>query len=409
MKARSLLALILAAGALGGCGKSSSNAAPPPPAAIPVAGLLWGTQEVPANASASTGTALLTVSADRTSIAFTVTTNATGLTGAHLHPGAPGVNGGILFDLGTVAGGLSASMTGTLSAANFSPASGIATFDDAVTALLNGDTYINIHTGSFPGGELRGQVGAVTVQSLRLSPAQETTVLAVPSTGTGSFVLGFNDGQAAFAFVLNVTGLTSAVTAAHLHAGAEGTAGGPIFTLSGPFLGTASGVLTSADFTASAVDGINTYGDAVNAILSGLTYVNVHTVNNGSGEIRGQVGAARLNAPVLNGASEAPPNASATTGAGTVVLNGLQDAATVTLTHTGFGSAITAAHIHRTSTTAAIITLASTNFASPTTVILGPADLTPINVDLLLTGGATYINIHTATYPGGEIRGSIGP
>ena len=50
--------------------------------------------------------------------------------------------------------------TVTLTAADFrpDPADGINTFQDAVDAMLSGNTYFNIHTVRFPMGEIRGQL-----------------------------------------------------------------------------------------------------------------------------------------------------------------------------------------------------------------------------------------------------------
>ena len=74
-------------------------------------------------------------------------------------------------------------------------------------------------------------------------------------------------------------GMTSAVSAAHLHGLADpGATAGPLFALtaSGGTEGTieGSGILSEADFA---------------GFLAGRTYINIHTANNGPGEIRGQV------------------------------------------------------------------------------------------------------------------------
>ena len=78
---------------------------------------------------------------------------------SHIHLGASGVNGGVIFGLGTgsspnwtnTATGMSLSLTGqTFPAAN-------------VAALLAGNTYLNLHTAAFPAGAIRGQLTAVPV------------------------------------------------------------------------------------------------------------------------------------------------------------------------------------------------------------------------------------------------------
>ena len=75
---------------------------------------------------------------------------------------------------------------------------------------------------------------------------------------------------------LTFSHLTGPATAAHIHAGKKGEAGGVIVPLCGPCTSPASGTAT----VTSAV---------VKQMEAGTTYVNVHTVKNAGGEIRGQV------------------------------------------------------------------------------------------------------------------------
>lgn len=107
-------------------------------------------QEVPTNASLGTGTATLVLNNAQTSLSYVVTYSGltANRTAAHIHgPAAPGVNAGVVHGLlnqtGTTSGGANGSWAIT-------PAH--------VTNLINGLLYINIHTGNFPGGEIRGQI-----------------------------------------------------------------------------------------------------------------------------------------------------------------------------------------------------------------------------------------------------------
>lgn len=92
---------------------------------------------------------------------------------AHIHFGASRTNGGVVvFLCGVVKPACPASgtITGTITAADVSvlPASnadsvipqGIPPGDLAglITAIRSGDTYINVHTQTFPSGEIRGQL-----------------------------------------------------------------------------------------------------------------------------------------------------------------------------------------------------------------------------------------------------------
>jgi hypothetical protein len=97
--------------------------------------------------SKGTGTAVVTF--DTASKALTWTLNFDGLTGpatmAHFHgPAAAGKNAGVALMIGTNP---------------TSPAKGTATLTDAQAADLQGGLwYINVHTNTNKGGEIRGQV-----------------------------------------------------------------------------------------------------------------------------------------------------------------------------------------------------------------------------------------------------------
>ncbi len=100
-------------------------------------------------------------------------------------------------------------------------------------------------------------------------------------------------------FTLKYADLEGTPTAAHIHFGQRFANGGIIATLCGggskpacPSAGTPlSGTLAAADITGLAGQGIEAgnFAEALLAIRSGHTYVNVHTSKFGDGEIRGQI------------------------------------------------------------------------------------------------------------------------
>ena len=108
---------------------------------------LDGKSEVPANASAGTGTADLDYDPASKKLSWKVTYS--GLSGpataAHFHgPAEAGKNGGVAVAIPN---------------ATSSPVEGSATLTDAQAAdLTGGKYYVNIHTAANPGGEIRGQV-----------------------------------------------------------------------------------------------------------------------------------------------------------------------------------------------------------------------------------------------------------
>lgn len=100
-------------------------------------------------------------------------------------------------------------------------------------AVLNaGGYYIQVHTVLNPGGEVRGQVivppGATGVATIvvPLSGANEVPRVATNGTGTGTLAVNLATG-AVVSVAVAVSGMTSTVTASHIHEGAVGV-NGPI-------------------------------------------------------------------------------------------------------------------------------------------------------------------------------------
>lgn len=118
-------------------------------ARYPLTGELHGLQAVPPVSSGATG--LVTVVLDDTDT-LTWVLDASGLgsvTGAHIHQGAAGTTGPVLWDLGPDLTQVGDALTG----GGTWRMSGL----DAAS-LLAGDLYVNIHTAANPGGEIRAQL-----------------------------------------------------------------------------------------------------------------------------------------------------------------------------------------------------------------------------------------------------------
>lgn len=150
------LFILLAAGCGGGGGGGTSVTAKT------LNAVLSGAQEVPPIASTASGTATVMIDAARTTITVNMTTQGftTPVTASHIHSGATGVNGGIMFSLFAGPGAFPATLTKTLTSADLDPtfAAAGSTFVDAVNAILNGNAYINVHTTANVAGEIRGQL-----------------------------------------------------------------------------------------------------------------------------------------------------------------------------------------------------------------------------------------------------------
>jgi CHRD domain-containing protein len=106
---------------------------------------------------------------------------------------------------------------------------------DPAILLANG-YYVQVHTALNLAGEVRGQVivppGAAGVVTLvvPLSGAGVVPPVATNGTGTGTLVVDLATGAVVSSSV-TVTGLSSVVTAAHIHLGAPGVNGAIVVTI----------------------------------------------------------------------------------------------------------------------------------------------------------------------------------
>jgi hypothetical protein len=117
----------------------------PTPVIVSFNAILNGTSEVPPNnTTMATGTA--TLSYNKTTKIFILYVTYSGLTptDGHVHVGAVGVDGPVVFPL-----------TSLTSPINFTSRA-LTTAEE--TDLLANLYYVNLHTTAFPGGEIRGQL-----------------------------------------------------------------------------------------------------------------------------------------------------------------------------------------------------------------------------------------------------------
>ena len=145
------------------------------------AGRMTGTQESPRRATAAWGSAYFNINSSETRISYVVyVQRIRNVVGAHVHSGAVGLNGPIVFDFVNLPPG-GGPFSGTLATGTIirgvtplPPTLGPALtneqrFDALVDLMRNKNTYVNIHTndgvgptdtgpGDFPNGEIRGQL-----------------------------------------------------------------------------------------------------------------------------------------------------------------------------------------------------------------------------------------------------------
>jgi hypothetical protein len=254
---------------------------------------------------------------------------------------------------------------------------------------------------------VQAQTYGVVMTGSQERPTPNTT------TGWGNATVSFDSTRANVNVSVTIKGLTGPPTLAHIHEKAAGSdVGSPAINL----------LVSSFAFSGGKLTG--TY--PVDAALAGRIlanpgnfYLNVHTATNGGGEIRGDLtpisGQYITYAGELRGANEAPtPTSSTAVGAFFITIDTINKTLTWDVSTTV--SSPTLAHIHPGAVGVAgspLITFATSASAftngrtSGTTSIASLSDLNFNN--LIATPQNFYVNVHSTTNPGGEIRGQMAP
>ena len=122
-------------------------AATPAPTPAPMASsmMLTGAQEVPANPSTASGKSMIMIGADHS---VTGSVQVTGMTPtmAHIHEAAKGTNGPVIVPFVKTGDNM------------FGPAPGAKLTDAQYESYKAGKLYINVHSATYPGGEIRMQM-----------------------------------------------------------------------------------------------------------------------------------------------------------------------------------------------------------------------------------------------------------
>jgi len=238
-----------------------------------------------------------------------------------------------------------------------------------------------------------------------LTGAQQVPPVVSPGIGLGTVLLNATEDQ--ITVNLTFSGLTTPSNMGHIHGPAAAGANAVVlfdFAADVLAINATAGTIPERTFAITPAQ--------VADLKAGLYYFNVHTTANTGGEIRGQIVlAATQFTTTLTGSQQVPPVVSSGTGTGMVALNAAEDQLIVNLTWSGLTEPAILGHIHGAGAVGQNAGVLF-DFAGD---VAGKAQgsipqrvfaITPAQVTELKSG-LYYFNIHTATNPGGEIRGQI--
>jgi len=143
--------------AVASCGSDSDTVVTP--TVVTYVSTLSGANEVPARTTSATGTATYKLSGNILTYTVTVTGLTAAATASHIHSAPAGVNGNVIvpYVTASIQSGVVTSGSVDLSQPIVNGSTSI-TGDSLRTLLNNGGAYTNVHTSTFPGGEIRGQI-----------------------------------------------------------------------------------------------------------------------------------------------------------------------------------------------------------------------------------------------------------
>ena len=316
------------------------------------------------------------------------------ITAAHLHYGQAGVAGGVAVDLGSGIDGNTVS--GVAAAPN-----------DFMDSLNAGSIYVNVHTATNTAGEIRGQ--AVVEERLAFEAVIDTAQQVHDVTNANTEGISY--------FATNITmdtlwidayldSLSGNLTAAHIHEGPEGVAGGVLLDLSALINGNrVNGTITSGVDQA-----------LISKLMTGQAYVNFHTAANTAGEARGQIHkmARDGNVFTLEGTQQTPAISVAGYGNGFTSIDPYQKDVYFSYVADSLTGTPTGIHFHQAASgsSGAVVFDMANLFTSVGNTVIGSGawyqNGTPAFDASMVEAFRTneiYLNIHTQTNSAGELRG----
>jgi hypothetical protein len=318
-------------------------------------------------------------------------------TAAHIHgPTNAAYNAGVQVDLAPYNGGAFGAIGIFSGSVTLTP--------NQLAWLIDGLTYVNLHTAAYPAGEIRGQImpqpTGIPLSLVFSGDAEKPNAVATGGGGGGLLSL---EGNTLF-FNLTYSNLSASATAAHIHGPATTAQSSPVAVdLSAYHVGAFG---TRGAFAGSVV----LTPDQRDLVLNGLAYVNVPTSAHPAGEIRGQLASISMVSSLAGGNEQPAPVVTDGSGSGTFALVGNQ--LTAAISYGGLAGTATASHIHGPASTFqaadVLMDLGSFNGGSWGAAggLIGTLTLNATNLASVIDS-QTYVNIHSTAFGGGEIRGQI--
>jgi hypothetical protein len=335
-------------------------------------------QETPPTGTGSTGTGWAWLdSTGHVQYRVTIAGLSDSLTGAHFHLGAAGVAGPVVHPVSFT------DSTSQDSAVMFA--------DSLLVAMLKGRIYFNVHSKSHPGGEIRGQL--IQANGIRFTASIDGSQEAPPNSSKGQATLWatLSEDLSSLSYRATYAHLDSTFTAAHLHISPAGAVVHPI------------------SFSGNTSDGSwdNIPDSLLLALVKGNIYMNIHSIAHPAGEIRGFVKVAQgVEFTIsMDAGEETPPTGTSAEGTGWAVLDSSGVMLSYRATIAGLSSSLTAAHFHDAPPGVSGAVVDPVAFTDSTTQ--GEWTGFPDNILTDLLKGDIYLNVHSTSHPGGEIRGNL--
>lgn len=247
-----------------------------------------------------------------------------------------------------------------------------------------------------------------------INAAQE--VPATTSPATGSAIMFYDLRTNKFDLLVSISNMSNLATNSHLHEAAAGTNGGPVTGLGGETAYTRSGNNLTATFRDV------TYGGDRLKLIQGGAYYNIHSVQFPGGEVRGQLvpQPVRLVANMDVAQEQAAfPNVNLSSlndfGGAIMFYDPVAHTVRLRLSLFNFNNTFSNSHFHTGApgVSGGVAVGLGNNpnaggFNNTNGYIAGTFDMAMGTTDpiALLTGG-TYLNFHSTTFSGGELRGQV--